>query len=264
MKGAVIGDIVGSVYEFHNIKAKEFPLLGDKNCFTDDTILTCAAADWVLNGGEAMDALLKWGHKYKHISFEDGKVKAFSGGFLHWLDNEDKSPYNAHTNGCVMRLSPIPMFYRDTETAIKKAIEFTNVTHNHPQSINAVSAYVETYHLCQKGEKIAEVKRYISGKYNYDLNRSIDEIRQTYKTYFSCNKSVPEAMIAALDANDYEDSLRNAISIGGDSDTLACMAGGIAEARFGANATEAIYTKVKPLLDREMIVLIDRLYQKQR
>ena len=232
MFGAVIGDVIGSVYEWNNIKSKDFPLFS-KNCtFTDDTILTSAASDWAVNGGDAEKIIRKWGNKYKERStFGKG---AFSKGFLSWLEDESKGAYQSRANGAVMRISPIPFLIRDTKKAIAKALEFTNVTHNHVESLDAVEAYVEVMHANFKKNSVEEIKGFVADKFGYDMSRSVDEIRANYKGFpWKCIDTVPEAMICALDANSYEDAVRNAVSLGGDSDTLAAMAGALAEARFG-------------------------------
>ncbi len=233
MLGAVIGDIVGSVYEFNNIKTKEFKFFSEKGYFTDDTILTCASADWLLNGGNAKDFLVKWGNKYINRNVQAPQTP-FGKGFMDWLKDKEHKPYMANTNGCVMRISPVAYLIRNTKEALKKAEQFSNVTHNHIESLNAVRAYIETVHKCFNKENSNSVRKYISDKYGYDLTKSVDEIRQDYnKFYCTCKNSVPQAIVCALEANSFEDGIRNAVSLGGDSDTLACMCGAIVEARFG-------------------------------
>ena len=259
MLGAVIGDIIGSPFEFHNIKRKDFDLFCDKCCFTDDTILTCAVADWLLSDKKPEEVLKKWGNLYKNRTYENGKVGAFGKGFTTWL--ETGKPYAAKTNGCVMRLSPIPLMINDLKTALDKAVALTSITHNHAESIQATKAYIETMYMAKKGIDAAIIKNYVGTKYGYDLSKSVDEIRSNYnKFYASCKNSVPQAIICALDANSYEDAIRNAVSLGGDSDTLACMAGGIAEVRFGV--PESIKNQAVKYMDKRVLNVIDRFYQK--
>ena len=261
MLGSIIGDIVGSPYEFHNIKSKEFDLFSSKCCFTDDTILTCATAEWLLSGKKAEDVLRKWGNLYKDRSYEDGKVGAFGQGFTAWLKTGEA--YGAKTNGCIMRLSPIPLMIDDLKQALDKAVELTNITHNHPESLIATRVYIETMYMAKKGISSPVIKNYITTKYGYDLSMSVDNIRPNYnKFYTSCKNSVPQAIICALDANSYEDAIRNAISLGGDSDTLACMAGGIAEARFGVPDT--IKKQATKFMDSNISSTIAAFYQKLR
>ena len=163
MLGAIIGDIVGSPYEFHNIKTKDFELFSENCCFTDDTILTCATAEWLLTGANPQDILRKWGNFYKERSYEEGKVAAFGNGFMNWLENGEA--YQAKTNGCIMRLSPIPLMVEDLKTALDKAVELTQITHNHPESILATRVYIETMYLAKKNTSPDIIKnnaRYIA------------------------------------------------------------------------------------------------------
>ena len=174
MLGAITGDIIGSVYEFHNIKTKNFPLFSEKSTFTDDSILTCATAEWLLSNKDAKEIFLKWGHVYQNRTIENGKIPAFGKGFMGWL--QSGQPYGAKTNGCVMRISPIGLMEKDIEIALKKAIYLTNMTHNHPESLNYTTAYIETMFLVKKKTPIPLIKNYISTKYGYDLSKSIDDM----------------------------------------------------------------------------------------
>ncbi|MBQ7303399.1 MAG: ADP-ribosylglycohydrolase family protein [Alphaproteobacteria bacterium] len=232
MYGAILGDIIGSRFEFNNIKTKNFELFDDKCQFTDDTILTCAAADWIVNGGNAEDKLVSWAKKYIHNTNPAGH-SAFSSGFTNWVNSEHRSPYQAKTNGCLMRISPVPFAERNTQKAIKKAIEFTSITHNHPESINAVSAYVEIIHASLNNCPNLEIIN-IGKKYGYDFTSTVDIEREKMdKFYYSCKRTFAPAIICVINANSYEDAIRNAVSLGGDTDTLACIAGAVAEAKFG-------------------------------
>lgn len=258
MIGAIIGDVVGSRFEFHNIKTKNFELW-HKDCHpTDDSILTCATADWVIHGGNVADYLYKWGIRYKDTKFENGKISAFSPGFTRWL--ETKRAYNANTNGCIMRMSPIPIMFDNYHTGMARAIELTSVTHNHQESLNATGAYIDTAYMLKEKTPIQEIKKHISQKYDYNLYQTLDEIRPNYnKFYYTCKNSVPMALIAALDAKNFVDAIRGAISIGGDSDTLACIAGGLGEIRFGiSNDMYEILTKY---IDFNMKKIIFEFYQ---
>lgn len=261
MLGAIIGDVIGSSYEFHNVKTKDFKLFTENSCFTDDTILTCATAEWLLTKQPAEVILKKWGNKYKNRYYENGQIPPFGKGFSNWL--ETGVPYGAKTNGCVMRISPIGLMEKDLNIALKKAHYFTNLTHNHPESLKYVSMYIETMFLLKKNVHPNQIKKYLSSKYECDLSKSIDDIRPTYnKFYVSCKNSVPQAIVAGLDATSYEDAIRNAISLGGDSDTLACMAGGIAELRFPI--PQKLQKKTLTYLDPVMRKLIFDFYQKKR
>ncbi len=261
MLGAVAGDIIGSPYEFHNIKTKDFSLFCKKSHFTDDTILTCATAEWLLTGGNPADIYRKWGSAYINRTYENGSVNSFGKGFLRWL--ETGKAYQAKTNGCVMRISPIGLMISDLKTALQKAEYLTNMTHNHPESLTATRAYIETMYLLKTKTDISIIKKQIFQKHGYNLYQKIDEIRPHYnKFYCSCKMSVPQAIICALDATSYEDAVRNAVSLGGDSDTLACMAGGLAELRFGV--PEQIKHQVLKRLDLSMKILMEKFYAKIR
>lgn len=259
MIGAIIGDIVGSRFEFHNIKTKEFELWHGDCHPTDDSVLTCATADWILHGGAPGDYLLKWGRAYQNQKFEGGKISAFGQGFTKWLETE--KAYNANTNGCIMRLSPVPIMFDDHDTGMHHAMELTSVTHNHPESINATRAYIDTAYMLKSHAPIPKIKKHVSQEYNYDLYQTLDDIRPNYnKFYYTCNKSVPMALIAALDAKNFLDAIRGAISIGGDSDTLACIAGGLAEIRFGTH--KDCVKAVQKYIDTNMKKIIQEFYAK--
>ncbi len=259
MIGAIIGDVVGSRFEFHNIKTKDFELWHNDCHTTDDSVLTCATADWVLHGGHPEKYLLAWGRRYKDQRFEDGKISAFSPGFTKWL--ETKQAYNANTNGCIMRMSPVPIMFDDYDKGMSHAIELTSTTHNHPESLTATGAYIDTAYMLKLRTPVPKIKEYILEKYNYNLYQTLDDIRPTYnKFYYTCKNSVPMALIAALDANDFVDAIRGAISIGGDSDTLACIAGGLAEIRFGVPHDYAV--NIKKYMDGRMQKIVNEFYTK--
>ena len=259
MIGAIIGDVVGSRFEFHNIKTKDFELWHDDCHPTDDSVLTCATADWIVHGGRPETYLLAWGRRYKDKKFEGGKISAFSPGFTKWL--ETKQAYNANTNGCIMRMSPVPIMFNDYDTGMARAIELTSVIHDHPESLTATGAYIDTAYMLKFKTPVSKIKEYILNKYDYDLYQTLDDVRPHYnKFYYTCKNSVPMALIAALDATDFVDAIRGAISIGGDSDTLACIAGGLAEIRFGVPDNCA--TTVKKYLDGRMQKTICEFYSK--
>ena len=257
MIGAIIGDIVGSRFEFHNIKTKDFSLFGENCCFTDDTILTCAVADHLISKQSIDETLRKWALKYKNRTYENGKIAAFGAGFMQWIDTGIS--VNASSNGCVMRISPLFHTAQNRQYLFAKSDEITKITHNHPDSFNAVHAYLETGFLIQDSVPMNQIKEIIGNKYQYNLYQSVDDIRPNYnRFYVQCKNSVPQAIICALNAQSYEDALRNAVSLGGDSDTLACMAGGIAELRFKI-PTDIIKT-AKKYLDNDIMNLIERFY----
>ncbi len=257
MFGAVIGDIVGSVYEWNNVKSKDFDFWPSNAQFTDDTIQTMACADWLINGGNPRDYLKKWGKRYcKGDVFGHS---FFSPGFMKWLEEDNNYTYHAHTNGAVMRISPVPFLNRNNDYALKQAMEITSITHDHEDSYKAVNAYVKTMLCLFDGVSTDKIRNRIENDFGYDMNRNVDQIRlNNNKFYYSCEKTVPEAIICALEATDFEDAIRNAVSLGGDSDTLACMSGALAEARFGI--PEQIAEKAITYLDNNVKLMLKKMY----
>jgi ADP-ribosylglycohydrolase len=228
MLGAIIGDIVGSVYEFNNIKTKDFPLFRKECYFTDDTVMTVAVSVALAKGGKAsdyIDAMKRFGRLYPTVGY--------GGKFACWLSSGKSEPYNSWGNGSAMRVSPVGWNYNSMEEVERAAETSAAVTHNHPEGIKGARATAAAIFLARTGQSKAEIKAYIESQYAYDLNRSLDEIRPTYEFNESCQGTVPEAIIAFLESTDFEDAIRNAISLGGDSDTLAAITGGIAEAAYG-------------------------------
>lgn len=228
MLGAIIGDIVGSVYEWHNIKTKDFPLFSEACFFTDDTVMTVAVAEAIKNGGKSndfIDSMKKWGRLYP-----DAGYGARFGG---WILSNDREPYNSWGNGSAMRVSPCAWAFNTLEEVEQAAKNCAAVTHNHPEGIKGAQATAAAIFLAKNGASKNQIKTYICEKYGYDLSRTIDEIRPAYRFNESCQDTVPQAIIAFLESNDFEDAIRNAISLGGDSDTLAAITGSIAEAAYG-------------------------------
>lgn len=257
MYGAILGDIIGSRFEFNNIKSKDFTLFDNCCQFTDDTILTCAAADWIVNGTSPEEKLVSWAKKY--INRTNFGHSAFSPGFMNWIHSNNRKPYQAKTNGCLMRVSPIPFFERNTKKAIDKSLEFTSVTHNHAESLNVVTAYVKIIHCALSGCSNDEIVK-IGKDHGYDFISNIDTERSKMdKFYYSCKKTFAPAIICVLEAKSYEDAIRNAVSLGGDSDTLACIAGAVAEAKFGI--PENIARQGIAFLDNDIKMILSALYQ---
>jgi ADP-ribosylglycohydrolase len=231
MLGAIAGDIIGSVYEGNNIKTKDFPLFNKKCHFTDDTVLTIAVADVILNAGKLL-------HNQKYIEkfkwyFRRYPHAGYGGSFRNWAKSNNIEPYNSWGNGAAMRVSPIGFAFNDLKTVLQEAQRSAEVTHNHPEGIKGAQATAAAIFLARAGKDKASIKSYIQHTFGYNLEPTLDEIRPTYKFDVSCQGSVPQAIIAFLAATDFEDAIRNAISIGGDSDTIACITGGIAQAFFG-------------------------------
>ena len=220
MLGAIIGDIIGSRFEKNNIKHKDFELFTNESTFTDDTVLTVAVADCILNDRGYESTIKKYGKKYPLAGY--GKT------FKLWLAGIIKEPYNSWGNGSAMRVSPIGFAFANEESVLKEAKKSAKITHNHKEGIIGAQAIAMSIFLARKGQSKQEIKSYVEGHFGYNLQRTIEEIRPNYEFDVSCQGSVPEAIIAFLESENFEDTIRTAISIGGDSDTIACMAGAIA------------------------------------
>lgn len=225
MFGAIIGDIVGSRYEHNNIKTKDFEFFGLNCRFTDDSVLTIATMEKYIEGISFEDAYRKYYRLYPNVGY--------GSNFRKWGESNKQGPYNSYGNGSAMRVSPVAWLYDDLESVLKGAKESAEVTHNHPEGIKGAQATAAAIFLARTNKSNDYIKKYIEEKFNYNLNESLDSIREEYAFDASCQGSVPQAIIAFLEAKDYEDAVRNAVSIGGDSDTIACITGAIAEAKFG-------------------------------
>ena len=223
MLGAIIGDVVGSVYERNITKEMNFPLFSEKSTFTDDTILTIATAKAIIEGRKDYG----WLYKSAALDYID---KGFGREFVEWAKSKDMQPaYNSWGNGSAMRVAPIGWFFDDIETTIIEAGISAAATHSHPEGIKGAQSLSSAMFLARNGDSKEQIREYVEDRFKYDLSRTIAEIRPTYTFDVSCQGSVPEAIIAFLDSNSYEEAIRLAISLGGDADTLACMAGGLAE-----------------------------------
>lgn len=236
MIGSIIGDIVGSIYEFtpNNIKTKQFEFFNPNGSYTDDSILTFATADWLLHGGEVAHYYSKYGEKYPW------PMGGYGGGFKLWLvrsiRHQDYRPYNSCGNGSAMRVGPVGWAFDTIEEILAKAKESAECTHNHPEGIKGAQATALAIMMARHGCDKNEIRSEIEKRFEYDLQFTCEQIRPTYTWGGTCQDSVPQAIVAFLDGEDYEDSIRNAISIGGDSDTIGCITGSIAEAYFGVPA----------------------------
>ena len=229
MLGAVAGDIIGSVHEFLQGKTMDFPLFVEASRFTDDTVLTIAVADCLLTGASYVDKF----HEYTRTYPDRG----YGTGFWLWVESGSREPYNSWGNGAAMRVSPVGFALPTLEEVLREAKRSAEVTHNHPEGIRGAQATAAAVFLGRQGESKTRIREFIQQKFGYDLNRSIADIRPTYSFNESCQGTVPEAIIAFLESSDYEETVRLAISLGGDADTLACIAGGIAEAFYGGVPT---------------------------
>lgn len=243
MIGAIAGDIIGSVYEWDNIKTKDFVLFSPRCFFTDDSILTIALADSILTATPYADNLKRFYRWYP-----DG---GYGGSFHRWAQSRSSEPYNSWGNGAAMRISPVGYAYGDLDTVLRKAKEFTEITHNHPEGIKGGQATASAIFLARMGKTKDEIKFIIETEFQYDLSRHVDEIRPSYEFNESSQGTVPQAIRAFIDSNDFEDAIRTAVSLGGDTDTLTCITGGIAQA-FYKSVPDSIQNKVYDILDERL------------
>jgi ADP-ribosylglycohydrolase len=244
MIGAIAGDIIGSVYEWNSIKTKEFDLFSPRCSFTDDSILTIALADSILTGQSYKENLRQFYHWYPH-------GRGYGTHFKEWARTGDGEPYNSWGNGAAMRISPVGYAFDDLDTILEKSREFTEITHDHPEGIKGAQATAASIFLARNGRTKQEIREYVESTFEYDLSRHVDEIRPSYRFDVSCQGTVPQAIRAFLDSDDFEDSLRTAVSLGGDSDTLACITGGIAQA-FYQQVPSVIQDGVYRILDERL------------
>ncbi len=255
MLGAIIGDIVGSVYEHHNYRAKNFyPLFHSAAFFTDDTVCTIAVADTLLHSKSPAETIREWGRRYWHNG-------GWGMNFAQWLSADELLPaYNSFGNGAAMRVSPAGFLAKTEAEAVRFSDSVTEVTHSHPEGMKGGAATAAAIFLARGGESAASIRSAISGKYGYDLSPSVDVIRKSYQFDISCQGTVPQALICALEADGFEDAIRNAISIGGDSDTIGAIAGAVAEARFGI--PEEIAQRGWSYLPEDMTAVLRELYRR--
>lgn len=226
MFGAIVGDIAGSTYEYANFKFESCALLPSGSRYTDDTVLTLATADCLVFGGTYGEAYRRFGRNYPNAGY--------GGNFHRWMLSDDPAPYNSSGNGSAMRVSPIAWAARDLDWALQEAALSASATHDHPDGIAGAQAVIAAVFLARQGRTKEGIRSEITRRFDYDLNRSLSAIRPSYIFNASCKGSVPEAIIAFLESRDFEDAIRKAISLGGDSDTIAGITGAIAHAFYGS------------------------------
>ena len=284
--GAILGDIIGSPYEFDKgEKTKDFTLFSPQSRFTDDTVMTVAVAAALLAVGKAganvasrssartsascasdadrdtvhkavVRSMQKWGRKYPHAGY--------GGKFREWLKEKTPKPYGSFGNGSAMRVSAVGWLYNSIGRTREVARWTAEVTHNHPEGIKGAEAVASAIYLARTGETKATIKKYVEDEFGYNLSRTLDEIRPVYRMDVTCQGSVPEALIAFLEGRDFEDTVRNAVSIGGDTDTIACIAGSIAEAYYGLPVQyEVECLKRIPAEMRKVVQSLDKAAHRQ-
>ena len=258
MYGAILGDIIGSPFEFdRGDKTKDFKLFSRRSHFTDDSVMTLAVCEALLKVGqdatvkEIEDAVISsmqsWGRRYPYAGY--------GGYFRRWLTACHPEPYNSFGNGSAMRVSAVGWLYDSLENTRTVAKATANVTHNHPEGIKGAEATASAIFMARNGLSKEEIKKYIEKEFHYDLNRTLNEIRPDYHMDETCQKTVPEAIIAFLEAKDFEDAIRNAVSLGGDTDTLGAITGSIAEAYY--RIPEWLMTECRKRINRDMRVVLD-------
>lgn len=261
MYGAILGDIIGSPFEFdRGDKTKDFKLFSRRSHFTDDSVMTLAVCEALLKVGqdaavkEIEDAVItsmqSWGRRYPH--------EGYGGYFRRWLTAHYPEPYNSFGNGSAMRVSAAGWLYDSLEKTRVVAKATANVTHNHPEGIKGAEATASAIFMARNGSSKEEIKKYIENEFHYDLNRTLDEIRPSFHMDETCQKTVPEAIIAFLEARDFEDAIRNAVSLGGDTDTLGAITGSIAEAYFGIS--ETLISECRNRINKDMRDVVDTFY----
>lgn len=252
MLGAIAGDIIGSVYEFNPIKQKDFPLFQEGSKFTDDSVLTVAVAQAIMEEEDYQSKIRSIGQKYPH--------SGYGGNFINWLFADDPQPYNSWGNGSAMRVSPVGFAFNDRETVLQEARKTARLSHNHKEGIKGAQATALAIYLARNDASKQSIRQEIEDRFDYDMDRKLAEIRPNYSFDVSCQGTVPESIIAFLESNSWEDSVRNAVSLGGDADTLACITGGIAEAFYGPIKDE-FRQKVKEILSDELWKIARKFYE---
>lgn len=250
---AIAGDVIGSVYEWNNVKTMEFALFSEKSKFTDDTVLTVAVADCLLNKKDFSKTIWEYGRKYKK--------RGYGGNFFKWLKTSDPRPYGSYGNGSAMRVSAVGFAFDKLEDVLNVAKQTAEVTHDHPEGIKGAQATASAIFLARIGKSKQEIKDYIIKTFDYDLDFTLDNIRPIYKFDVTCQGSVPQAIVAFLESSDFENAIRLAISIGGDSDTIACITGGISAA-FYKKIPKEILDFVISKLPNEFIEILNKFDEK--
>ncbi len=239
MYGAILGDIIGSPFEFdRGDKSKDFQLFCSESTYTDDSVMTVAVAEALLDAGKDASvsdirgcvaaSMQKWGRRYPNAGY--------GGRFGGWIWENDPKPYGSYGNGSAMRVSAAGWLYDSLERTRQAARATAEVTHNHPEGIKGAESVASVIFLARTGSGKEDIRRFVTGQFGYDLGRSCDEIRPTYHHVESCQQTVPEAITAFLEGEDFEDVIRTAVSLGGDTDTLGAIAGSMAEAFYGIPA----------------------------
>jgi len=251
MLGAIAGDILGSIHEFHPIKTKNFDLLNSECVFTDDTVMTAAVADSLMNKIPYVESLQMWGRKYPRAGY--------GGWFSKWIDSDFPKPYNSFGNGSAMRCSSVGWLFEDEGSVLEEAKKSAEVTHNHPEGIKGAQAVALGVMLCRQGSTKLEIQEKLEDLFDYDLSQTMEQVKFNYSFDVTCQGSVPQAITAFLESEDFEDAIKNAISLGGDADTQACIAGALAEA-FYMNIPDQIKEFVLTRITPDILDILHQLH----
>ncbi len=251
MLGAIAGDILGSIHEFHPIKTKNFDLLNSECVFTDDTVMTVAVADSLMNKIPYVESLQMWGRKYPRAGY--------GGWFSKWIDSDFPKPYNSFGNGSAMRCSSVGWLFEDEGSVLEEAKKSAEITHNHPEGIKGAQAVALGVMLCRQGSTKLEIQEKLEDLFDYDLSQTMEQVKFNYSFDVTCQGSVPQAITAFLESEDFEDAIKNAISLGGDADTQACIAGALAEA-FYMNIPDQIKKFVLTRITPDILDVLHQLH----
>lgn len=264
MYGAILGDMIGAPYEFdRGNKTKDFEMFNDRVCFTDDSVMTIAVADALMRISDDADdddvktaviqSMQKWGKKYPRAGYGQR--------FFFWLGKRNPQPYGSWGNGSAMRVSSVGWLYNSLEETRRYARLTAEVTHNHPEGIKGAEAVASAIFMARNGASKDEIKEYIIQEFDYDLSRTCDEIRPGYYHVESCQETVPEALTAFMEGADFEDVIRTAVSLGGDCDTLTCIAASVAEAFYGL--PDNMRGECRKRLPKDMLRVLDRFDERR-
>jgi ADP-ribosylglycohydrolase len=248
MLGAIAGDVIGSVYEFANTEDFDFPLFGPRSTYTDDTVLTVAVADCLLNGLPYAETIRRYAGAHPG--------RGYGGMFAQWIRTPGAGPYRSFGNGSAMRVSPVGFARSEYRAVWDEAKRSAEVTHDHPEGVKGAQAVALAIFLARTGHDKPSIKDELEATFMYDLSRRLEDIRPTYRFNETCQGSVPEAIIAFLESKDFEDCIRKAVWLGGDVDTTACMAGGIAQA-FYKGVPAHIEVEVRKRLHPDLLAVAD-------
>ena len=256
MYGAILGDLIGAPWEFKRMKRKAFdPLMRPDTGITDDSIMTVAIADSLLHEIPPAEAMRDWGRRVMPAE----SVAGYGARFIKWLASPQlQPPYNSFGNGAAMRVSPVGWLYDDLEVSLEVARLVTDVTHNHPEGVRGAQATVMAIFLARKGESSQNIREHIQERFGYSLSRSVDQCREEHTYNETCQICVPDSIICALDSDSFEDAIRNAVSLGGDADTLGAITGSIAEVIHGI--PDQLIVSAKQYLDASFFPILKEFY----